>query len=229
MTLSHYIAARAARASALRLAAATAIAAAVIAGCGSGSSHGSAGSSETVRSDTTTSGGATSTSGGFTSQALVSGVRIEHTTPSGKVPVNQPDDMTMLGTHIFVGFQNGVGPQGEPTSAGNQGAGNRNSTIVEFSTSGSPVAQWDVAGHVDGLTADTAAGRVVVTTNEDAHAHLYTIAPGNPQPTAYQVPSLPHNGGLDAISFWHGMMLISASAPGTSGRPHRRPATRPST
>jgi hypothetical protein len=37
---------------------------------------------------------------------------------------------------------------------------------------------------------------------------------------SYTLPSpLPHKGGLDAISFWNGKMLISASAPGTTGGP----------
>jgi hypothetical protein len=134
------------------------------------------------------------------------------------VPVNQPDDITMLGPHLFVAFQNNVGPQGEPTPAGMQGVGNKNSTIVEFSTSGAPVKQWDVLGHVDGLTADTANGTVAVSANEDANARLYTITPGSSEAVYYKVPSLPHNGGLDAISFYQGKMLISASAPGTSGK-----------
>lgn len=29
-------------------------------------------------------------------------------------PLSSPDDITMLGRDIFVGFQNGVGPQGRP-------------------------------------------------------------------------------------------------------------------
>ncbi len=211
MTPSRILAPRTARASATRLAAAAAIAATVVAGCGSGGSHSPGGSHTTASS-------ARSSSASFTSQGFASGAGITHTTPSGKTPVNQPDDITKLGDRIFVAFQNGVGPQGEPTTAGNQGAGNRDSTIVEFSSSGSPVAQWEVAGHVDGLTADTANGQVAVTANEDANPRLYMIAPGNPQPTAYHVPSLPHNGGFDAISFYHGVMLISASAPGTSGK-----------
>jgi hypothetical protein len=97
-------------------------------------------------------------------------------------------------------------------------SGVSDSTIVEFSSSGTKVRQWDVAGHADGIAADPATSRVVVTTNEDAHAHLFVIKPGSSQATQYSVPPLPHHGGLDAISFWHGMMLISASAPGTSGK-----------
>lgn len=218
MTLSHSMAPRTPRASTTRLALVAVIAATLVAGCGSTSSHSASGSHTTTSVAATTSAAAASTSTGFTSQGFASGIAITHATPGGKTPVNQPDDVTKLGDHIFVAFQNGVGPQGEATVKGNQGAGNRDSTIVEFSTSGSPVAQWDVAGHVDGLTTDTANSQVAVSANEDGNARLYMVAPGNPQPTAYRLPSLPNNGGLDAVSFYHGRMLISASAPGSSGK-----------
>ncbi len=97
-------------------------------------------------------------------------------------------------------------------------SGVNTSTIVEFSSSGSKIGQWDVAGHADGIAADPANGRVMVTANEDANAHLFVLKPGDPRATQYRLPSLPHHGGLDAISFWHGMMVISASAPGTTGK-----------
>jgi hypothetical protein len=76
-----------------------------------------------------------------------------------------------------------------------------------------------VVGHVDGLTADLATGRVIATANEDANAKIYVINPASSSATYYKVPPLPSKGGLDAIEFWHGMMLISASAPGTTGKP----------
>ncbi|MBV9838727.1 MAG: hypothetical protein JO156_11430 [Solirubrobacterales bacterium] len=107
---------------------------------------------------------------------------------------------------------------GEPVPSGSAGAGNRDSTVVEFSTSGSATAQWNVAGHLDGLTGDPATGKVIVTTNEDGNAHLFLIDPSSPQAVEYHVPKLPHGGGLDAISIWQGTILISASAPsGTAG------------
>ena len=57
----------------------------------------------------------------------------------------------MLGHDIYTTFQNGVGPQGEPSSDGNT-----DSTIVEFTLGGRVVRQWDLRGKCDGLTADTA-------------------------------------------------------------------------
>ena len=191
--------------------AAVATTAVVIAGCGSSSKH-----------TTTTSGGNTSpatTSGGYTSHVFASGIPISITTPAGKVPVSQPDDITMLNGNIYVAFQNQVGPQGEPAPKGVQGAGNKESAVVEFSGSGSVIRQWQVLGHVDGLTADPAKGQVAVSSNEDANAHIFLITPSSTTAVSYTVPKLPHGGGMDAISFYQGKMLVSASAPGTVGKP----------
>jgi hypothetical protein len=151
---------------------------------------------------------------------LLSGSSLTHsftvagTSTVSSEPLSNPDDITALGRDIFVGFQNGVGPQGQPN-----GNGNLDSTVVEMTTTGQPVAQWDVQGKTDGVTADPAAHTVIATVNEDANSSLYTITPGpggGVQHYAYNEP-LPHNGGTDAISILNGRILISASAPGTTG------------
>lgn len=198
--------------SAASFAAAAMVGVIAVAGCGSSNSKSNSSSTST------TATAPSSTAAGFTTQSFASGVPITLSTPSGPTSITQPDDITSLGGHIFVAFQNGVGPQGEPTPSGTAGTGNRDSTIVDFSGSGTPTTHWNVAGHVDGLTANPSTGQVVVTANEDANARLYVIDPGSSQVVSYQLPSLPSGGGLDAISFYHGMMLISASAPGTSGK-----------
>jgi hypothetical protein len=131
-------------------------------------------------------------------------------------PLADPDDITELNGDVFTGFQNGVGPQGQASSDGNL-----DSTIVELRPNGVPVAQWDVDGKADGVTADPQAGTVIVTVNEDANSSLYTIDPARGSGNGithygYNKP-LPHNGGTDAISIYNGQILISASAPGTSG------------
>jgi len=128
-------------------------------------------------------------------------------------PLTQPDDITQFGGILFTGFQNGVGPQGQASTDGN-----RDSTIMEFSQGGFVIRQWDIRGKCDGLTANPATGLVVATVNEDAHSSLYTINPFTGQVVHYFYNRpLPHNGGTDAISFYRGLMLISASAPGTTG------------
>jgi hypothetical protein len=136
-------------------------------------------------------------------------------------PLAGPDDLTVLGRHIFVGFQNGVGSQGEPSTDGNM-----DSTVVEFTLAGKEVRQWDLRGKVDGLTADPIIRGLIATVNEDAKSSLYTISlPSSAvRHFAYNMP-LAHRGGTDAISIFHGLILVSASAPGTSGKlPAKPPA-----
>ncbi len=150
---------------------------------------------------------------------IASGAKLHHTfRPDGHgavrtEPLTSPDDITRLGLDIFVNFQNGVGPQGEAAPDGNQ-----YSTIVEFTLAGREVAQWDLHGKSDGLTADPLTGQVISTLNEDANSTLYTINPCTGKIThyAYSEP-LPHHGGTDSIAVYQGRLLISASAPGTTG------------
>jgi hypothetical protein len=151
--------------------------------------------------------------GQFTAGVFASGAKIDHPIAGGSEPITNPDDITQLNGHIFVGFQNGVGPQGEPSASGNT-----DSTIVEFSLSGHELAQWDVTGKCDGVTADPQTGQLIATVNEDANSSVYLISPhagSTPVQYQYSVP-LPSNGGTDAISVYHGTVLISASAPGTT-------------
>ncbi len=134
--------------------------------------------------------------------------------------LTQPDDITTIGGNLFTGFQNGVGPQGQASTDGN-----RDSTIVEFTRNGAVVHQWDIRGKCDGLTADPYTGQVIATVNEDANSSLYSIDSWSGQVTHYRYNKpLPHHGGTDAISFYNGQMLISASAPGTTGAAAPNPA-----
>jgi hypothetical protein len=161
-------------------------------------------------------------------RVIVNGADLRHTfTPAGKKQarteaLSSPDDIAVLGHDIYTTFQNGVGPQGQPSPDGNT-----DSTIVEFTDSGHVVHQWDLRGKCDGLTADTGEHLVIATINEDAHSSIDTITPGAPRGRQvlhyrYDIP-LPHNGGTDAISIWAGRILLSASAPGTIGKPAPQP------
>lgn len=133
--------------------------------------------------------------------------------------LSNPDDISLFGHDLFVGFQNGVGPQGQASSDRNL-----DSTVVEFSLTGHVVDQWDIVGKADGVTADPALGGVLATVNEDAKSALYLIKTNGASTSgaisryAYS-EALPHGGGTDAISIYNGGILISASAPGTSGAP----------
>jgi hypothetical protein len=113
-----------------------------------------------------------------------------------------------------VAFQNGIGPQGQASASQNTA-----STIVEFDRGGHALAQWDVTGKVDGLTADAQTSQLIATVNEDANSSLYTIDPrpgSTPVHYQYDVP-LPSAGGTDSIAVYNGTILISASAPGVAG------------
>jgi hypothetical protein len=168
----------------------------------------------------TAAGGATATrarrphDSSYTSRVFASGAGLTHATANGSEALSKPDDITALGPHIFVAFQNGVGPQGESSASGN-----RSSTIVEFNRRGGAVRQWDILGKCDGLTADPTTGRLIATVNEDANSSLYVLRPsksGAAVHYSYDQP-LPSAGGTDAISVYRGMILVSASAPGTTG------------
>jgi hypothetical protein len=127
--------------------------------------------------------------------------------------LTQPDDIVALGGNLYVGFQNGVGSQGEVAPSGNL-----DSTLVEFTPTGSVVKQWDVKGKIDGMGVDSAAGQVILTVNEDSKSSLYTVSGGTVTHYTYTSSPLPQLGGTDAIAVDNGKMLISASAPGTSGK-----------
>ena len=184
------------------------------AGC---SSSGSSSSSSSSSTSASASVGATGNT--LTVKQTVEATTIKHSyQPNGKGAVStehltQPDDLVTLGGNLYVGFQNGVGSQGEASTSGNL-----DSTLVEFTTAGSVVKQWDVTGKIDGMGADSATGQVFVTVNEDSKSSLYTVSGGTVTHYTYTPSSLPHLGGTDAVTVYNGKILISASAPGTSGK-----------
>ena len=160
---------------------------------------------------------------------ILNGIKLRHTfIPAGSATprseaLADPDDLTVLGRNLYTAFQNGVGSQGEPSTDGNA-----DSTIVEFTPAGRVVRQWDIKGKCDGVTADPRRGLLIATVNEDANSSVYAIIPGAPagaqvQHYRYNKP-LPHDGGTDAISIYHGLVLISASAPGTTGKAAPQPS-----
>jgi hypothetical protein len=158
----------------------------------------------------------------FSSRVFATGNSITHPIPGGRARISQPDDITYMDGRIYVGFQNEVGPQGQPNAAGNT-----RSTIVAFDLAGRPVAEWNVRGKCDGVTAYPQMHRVIATVNEDANSSVYLLNPHGGK-THYQYSeALPHNGGTDAISIYRGMVLISASAPGTTGTASAPQATFP--
>jgi hypothetical protein len=185
------------------------------AGCSSTSTSTSTSSSSSSASASASVG---ASSHALTVKQIVLAATLKHSyQPDGKGAVKtesltQPDDIVTLGGNLYVGFQNGVGSQGEVSSSGNL-----DSTLAEFTPAGSVVKQWDVTGKIDGMGADSATGQVIVTVNEDSKSSLYTVSGGTVTHYTY-TPSLPNLGGTDAVAVDNGKILISASAPGTSGK-----------
>jgi hypothetical protein len=186
-----------------------------VAGCSSSSSTTSSSYSPSA-AGSSPSAGASST--GLTVKQIAFGTTLHHSfQQNGKgaaatESLSQPDDIVALGGNIYVGFQNGVGSQGEVSPSGNL-----DSTLVEFTPAGSVVKQWDVTGKIDGMGADSATGQVLVSVNEDSKSSLYVESGGAITHYAY-TPSLAHHGGTDAVAVDNGKILVSASAPGTSSK-----------
>jgi hypothetical protein len=186
------------------------------AGCTSSSSSSS---TSTSSGSSSASAGASTSSKTLTVKQIIQGTTLKHSyQPGGKgvertESLTQPDDIVTLGGHLYVGFQNGVGSQGEASASGNL-----DSTLVEVTRAGSVVKQWDVTGKIDGMGADPAAGQVIATVNEDSKSSLYTVSGGTVTHYTYTPSPLPHLGGTDAVAVDNGKILISASAPGTSGK-----------
>jgi hypothetical protein len=150
----------------------------------------------------------------LTARVWASGKTLTHTTSAGTVALSAPDDLVRLGGHVFVAFQNGVGSKGEASPTGNTA-----STIVEFSTSGKAIRQWDLTGKVDGMGAAPALNAVLASVNEDGNPSLYELRAGKVTHDSYSPAKLPSGGGTDAITAVGKLLLISASAPSTTNGP----------
>ncbi|MGH3629466.1 MAG: hypothetical protein ACRDRL_18765, partial [Sciscionella sp.] len=145
-------------------------------------------------------------------------VRTIATAPAG---LSEPDDVTRLGGHLFVAYQNGVGSKGEAAKTGGI-----HSAVVEYTLGGKTLHRWNMIGKIDGMTADRAHRRIVATVNEDGNSSLYTIDRGGVQHYQYEPAPLPHGGGTDSVAFVHGRMFVTASAPSAdaNGTTYSKPA-----
>jgi hypothetical protein len=128
-----------------------------------------------------------------------------------------PDDIAQVDGNVFVGYQNGVGTKGEPSTTGQT-----SSTVVEYNQSGSEIQRWNLTGKVDGLGGDPKTHQLIATVDEDGNTSLYTIRPRNnqvqhftysPEPDANTSGGVYTGGGTDAVTVQDGRILISASNP----------------
>jgi hypothetical protein len=126
---------------------------------------------------------------------------------------SSPDDLTSLGKDLFVSFQNGV-----PSTGGTAGTPSQ-STVVEFTAAGRVERTWQLTGKCDGLTAHPARHQILATVNEDGNSSLYTLPAGGGAAVhySYDASPLPHGGGTDSITIYHGRIFVAASAPASGG------------
>jgi hypothetical protein len=148
---------------------------------------------------------------GMTSHSLVDN------TPA----ISGPDDLGTMNGNVYVGYQNGVGATGGPSTSGGT-----TSTIVEYRMDGSISQTWSVTGKCDGLTADPATNRVLLTVNEDGNTSMYVIhplaAPGSQVVHLTYTPDLATvagAGGTDGIIVQNGNVYTTGSAPTTTAPP----------
>lgn len=129
------------------------------------------------------------------------------------------DDLAILDGHLFMGCQN--------KALSNGGGGD--STLVEFSPSGSVVKTWSIKDKIDGLNADPLHHRLIATLDEDANTHLVTVTPSapaaqqvvhytySPDPRGAGTPvALRTGGGTDQVTVDStGHILLTGSHAGT--------------
>ncbi|MGI0129638.1 MAG: hypothetical protein ACREDE_01635 [Thermoplasmata archaeon] len=120
---------------------------------------------------------------------------------------------------IFTEYQNRINPIGTPSSPGGPTQG----TVAGYDEfTGQLVGLYYITGHVDGVTADPAHRRVVVTSNEDANSAFYLINHLSAAVIRFTcAPTLEvnGNGGSDSIAIWHGGIFSSHSNPNDTYAP----------
>ncbi len=162
--------------------------------------------------------GPVATAGAATKPTVPAGFTITKVADAPKGAGNC-DDLAILGGHLFVGCQN------KALSTGGGG----DSTLVEFSPSGSVVKTWSIKDKIDGLNADPLHHRLIATLDEDANTHLVTVTPSapaaqqvvnytySPDPRGASAPvALRTGGGTDQVTVDStGHILLTGSHAGS--------------
>jgi hypothetical protein len=128
-------------------------------------------------------------------------VSVFATAPAG---LSNPDSITEAHGSIFVAYANNTQPDGT----------GGDSTIVQFSLTGSVQHTYQVVGKSDGLKYNPFDGMLWAIRNEDANSALTLIDPltGTQKNYKFAAPTL-HGGGYDDAVFLNGQVFISASNP----------------
>ena len=115
-----------------------------------------------------------------------------------------PDSIAVLGGHVFIGYGNGIAPDGSD---------GKTSTIVEYKMNGDVVRTYIVKGHNDGLRVDPRTKKLWALQNEDLNPNLVIINPVSGARNVYTFGPTPHGGGYDDIAFRGDDVFLSASNP----------------
>jgi hypothetical protein len=115
---------------------------------------------------------------------------------------SQPDSLALWRRSVLVGYGNGV--------AKNNFSGQ--STIVQYSLSGTMQRSFTVRGHNDGLRL-VGENSLWALQNEDANPALVVIDLETGQQRTYIFPPTVHGGGYDDLAVKNGRVFISASNP----------------
>jgi hypothetical protein len=129
------------------------------------------------------------------------------------------DDLGFLDGHLFMGCQD------QTTSSGAGG----DSTLVEYTPTGTVVQTWQLRHKIDGLAGDPLTHKVIITLDEDTNTLMATVnptAPAGQQVTYYNYSPDPRGattsialrtgGGTDQVSVdAAGHVLVTGSHAGT--------------
>ena len=118
--------------------------------------------------------------------------------------LTNPDSITSFQGTIFVEYANGTQPDGT----------GGDSTIVQFSSTGTVLKTYQVVGKSDGMKFNPFDGKIWCLRDEDSNPALTLIDPvaGTQTDFTYADPTL-HGGGYDDVVFLNGQTFISASNP----------------
>ena len=136
---------------------------------------------------------------------------LNQTNVTGTTPVApmvaSPDDITISGNNVFIGWGNNV-----PGDGGNGGM----STLAEYNLNGTLEMSFNIQGHLEGIAVDPTTGLVYTDQNEDGNSSLTVVntATGSQARFGYPNPSA-HGGGFDGLQMVNGNLYASASSPNT--------------
>jgi hypothetical protein len=127
--------------------------------------------------------------------------------------LTNPDSITTANGKIYVVYANNTPADGSGTGVNNQ------SVIVEYSSSGQMLRQFQVVGKADGLKYNPFDHKLWALRNEDANPGLTLIDPNSLAQTDFTYAQPPvHGGGYDDVVFTKETAFISASNPNTKGQ-----------